>query len=123
TNLHLMKSEKLNRPIAKFQGKGNNMIAKPKKVGRNYKAEEERVYINKDEQYFEGITSELWEYHIGGYQVLDKWLYDRREKKLSNEEIQHYCRVATALYYTIELQEQIDALYAGIEDEVVKWRK
>jgi predicted helicase len=122
TNLHLMKSEKLHNPIAKFQGEGNNVLGKSKKVGRNYKPEEERVYINDDMQYFEGIPEEVWEYQIGGYQVLDKWLYDRRERKLSNEEIQHYCQVVTALSLTIELQKEIDELYAGVEDEVIQWK-
>jgi predicted helicase len=120
TNLHLMKSEKLHDPIAKFQGEGNNVIAKSKKVGRNYVSDEERVYINEEMQYFEGIPEEVWEYQIGGYQVLDKWLYDRRERPLGNDEIQHYCRVATALYHTIELQEEIDELYAGVEEDVVE---
>lgn len=120
TELHLMKSDKLNDPIAKFQGKGSNVIAKPKRVGRNYQSKEERVYINKDEQYFEGIPPEIWEYQVGGYQVLDKWLYDRRERKLSSGEIQHYCKVATALHHTIELQKQVDELYAGVEDDVVE---
>lgn len=121
TELHLMKSDKLNNPIAKFQGSGSNVIGKSKKVGRNYHPEEERVYINKEEQYFEGIPEEVWEYQVGGYQVLDKWLYDRRERKLSNEEIQHYCKVATALAHTITLQKKIDELYAGVEKDVVQW--
>ncbi len=119
TELHLMKSEKLNNPIAKFQGKGSNVIAKSKKVGRNYQSQEERVYINKDGQYFEGIPPEVWEYQVGGYQVPDKWLYDRRERKLGNDEIQHYCKMATALHITINLQKQIDELYAGVEEDVV----
>ena len=121
TNLHLMKSEKLHDSIAKFQGEGDNVIAKSKKVGRNYVPDEERVYINKEMQYFEGIPEEVWEYQIGGYQVLDKWLYDRRERRLSNDEIQHYCRVVTALHHTIELQKEIDEFYAGVEDDVVEW--
>lgn len=122
TNLHLIKSEKLHDPIAKFQGEGNNVIAKSKKVGRNYVSDEERVYINEEMQYFEGIPEEVWEYQIGGYQVLDKWLYDRRERRLSNDDIQHYCRVATALHHTIELQKEIDELYAGVEEDVVEWK-
>lgn len=121
TKLHLMKSDKLNNPIAKFQGSGNRVVAKSKKVGRNYHPDEERVYINKDRQYFEGIPDEVWEYQVGGYQVLDKWLYDRRERHLPNEEIQHYCRVATALAHTIELQKEVDELYAGIEKNTVEW--
>jgi predicted helicase len=122
TELHLMKSDKLNNPLAKFQGKGNNVVAKPKKIGRDYQPDEQRVYINKEKQYFEGISPELWEYQIGGYQVLDKWLYDRRERKLGNADIQHYCKAATALSLTIDLQKEIDALYAGVEEDVIEWR-
>lgn len=118
-NLHLMKADKLNKPFAKFQGKGNFVVAKSKKVGRNYQSSEERVYINKEGQYFEGISPEVWEYKIGGYQVLDKWLYERRERKIGNEAIQHYCKMVTALSYTIELQKQIDDLYAGVEEDTV----
>ncbi|MCF7803829.1 MAG: N-6 DNA methylase [Candidatus Marinimicrobia bacterium] len=121
TALHLMKSDKLNDPIAKFQGDGKNVIAKSKAVGRDYRPEEERVYINEDEQYFEGIPEEVWEYRVGGYQVLDKWLYDRRERRLSNEEIQHYCRIATALQYTIDTQKRIDEVYPAVEEDVVMW--
>ena len=36
-----------------------------------------RVYINKD-QYFEGVIPEVWNFHIGGYQVCEKWLKDRK---------------------------------------------
>jgi len=119
--LHLMNSDKLNSPIVKFEGQGSKVVAKSKKVGRNYNPDEERVYINKEMQYFEGIAEEVWNYQVGGYQVLDKYLYDRRERPLSNEEIQHYCKIATALHYTIELQQQIDEVFAGVEDEVIEW--
>lgn len=35
-----------------------------------------RVYFNK-EQYFEGISNVVWEYQIGAYQVMAKYLKDR----------------------------------------------
>ncbi|HKJ69980.1 MAG TPA: type ISP restriction/modification enzyme [bacterium] len=122
TQLHLMKSDKLNKPIAKFHGEGSNVVHKSKKIGRNYQPDGGRVYINKEGQYFEGIPEEVWEYRVGGYQVLDKYLYDRRDRRLNNEEIQHYCRVATALYHTIELQQAIDEIYPGVEEAVVEWK-
>lgn len=46
-DLHLMKSDELNNPIAKFQGGGENRVEK-----RKYDEAKERVYINKT-QYFE----------------------------------------------------------------------
>lgn len=115
-DLHLLKSDFLTPPIARFQGQGNNRVAKSKCIGRNYKPEEKRVYINKDKQYFEGIEPDVWEYQIGGYQVLDKWLKDRREKKLSLDEIKHYCKIITALKRTIEIQEEIDNIYPEVEN-------
>ncbi len=44
--------------------------------------ERDRVSINKD-QYFEGVPPEAWAFHIGGYQVLEKWLKDRRGGRLA----------------------------------------
>jgi predicted helicase len=101
TDLHLMKSPALDKPTARLQGKGDFSVEKLK-----YDAEERRVHINPD-QFFEGIEKEVWEYMVGGYQVLMKWLKDRKGRKLSLEEIQHYCRVATALSKTIEIQKEI----------------
>jgi hypothetical protein len=61
-------------------------------VAEAAKARKERVYINKD-QYFEGVRPEVWEFHIGGYQVCEKWLKDRRGRKLSFDDIRHYQKV------------------------------
>ena len=136
----------LDPPLAKFQGEGDKRVAKNKRAGRRYepaesnfkkfrsksptpkrwvgktgfserKGRQERVYINK-EQYFENVPQEVWEYQIGGYQVLDKWLKDRKERVLSNEEIKHYCRVVTAFYKTIQIQEEIDARYPNVEEKI-----
>ena len=112
TNLHLLKSSQLKKPIAKFQGKNSSIIEK-----REYK--KGRIYIN-DKQHFEGIKPEVWEYQIGGYQVLDKWLKDRKSRVLSSEDIKHYCKVVTALAKTIEIQKQIDKLYPEVEKNLLQ---
>jgi hypothetical protein len=75
-----------------------------------------RVYINS-EKYFEGITTEVWNYHIGGYQVLHKYLKDRKGRNMDDPV--HYCRIATAISKTIELQKEIDELYEGVEEGVI----
>jgi len=62
----------------------------------------QRISINK-EQYFEGVSKEVWEYRIGSYQVMDKYLKDRKKRKLSLDEINHYMKVAKAIRLTIEL--------------------
>jgi hypothetical protein len=66
-----------------------------------------RVYIN-NEQYFEGVKPEWFEFHIGGYQVLQKWLKDRKGRKLTNDDITHYQRVVVAIKETIHLMSEID---------------
>jgi predicted helicase len=100
--LHLLKHPSLNETGVGFPVSGSNIIEKVR-----YDDENERVYFNK-EQYFEGISKEVWEYQIGSYQVLEKYLKDRKRRKLSLEEIEHYINVAKAIERTIEVQEEIE---------------
>ena len=75
-----------------------------------------RVYINAG-KYFEGITPEMWEYHIGGYQVLEKYLKDRKGRHLDDPVL--YIHIATAIARTIELQREIDEIYPQVEINVI----
>lgn len=111
--LHLLKSSELEKPAAKFQGKGNDKVEK-------LTFEKEKLYINST-QYFEGISAEVWEYQIGGYQVCEKWLKDRKGRLLSVEEIKHYCQVVTALKKTIDIQSKIDSIYPDIEKQTIEF--
>ena len=86
---------------------------------REYSEKEKRLYIN-DNQYFEGIPKEIWNYHIGGYQVLDKWMKDRIGKSLSRGDIEHYLKVIDVLGKTIEAQNIIDRLYIKVENNLKK---
>jgi len=116
-DLHLLKSNQLGHPVAKFQGKADNIVEKPV-----YNKEEGKVNINKT-QYFDGVEQDVWEYQIGGYQVLYKWLKDRKSRKLSLEDIKHYCKVVTALKKTIEIQEEIDKYYPDTEKDIIEFRE
>lgn len=66
-----------------------------------------RVWINKT-QYFEGVAKEVWEFHVGGYQVCNKWLKDRKGRKLTYDDLTHYQHIISALAETIRLMEDID---------------
>jgi len=112
-DLHLLKSPELDSPIARL-GKGDNRVKKLK-----YDDKAGVPYINK-EQYFEGISQDVWSYQIGGYQVCDKWLKDRKERVLSLDEIQTYCRIVTAINKTIEIQKAIDKIYEDLERAMIK---
>ncbi len=104
--LHLMKSQKLNHLITKYQGEGENNVTEV-----TYKPEEQRVYINKS-RYFEGISPDIWEFKIGGYQVLEKWLKDRQKANcsLSFEQIIHYQKIVVVLSLTLKIMKAIDQL-------------
>ena len=113
-DLHLMQSPEIDSPVIKFQGTGDKSVDKIK-----YDKKAERVYIN-DDQYFEGLEENIWQYRIGGYQVCDKWLKDRKGRVLSLDDIKHYCKVATAIKHTINIQKNIDEIYDEAEKELVK---
>lgn len=66
-----------------------------------------RVWINAT-QYIQGIPPPVWSLHIGGYQVLAKWLKDRKGRVLNFDELRHYQRVAAVLQRTLEIQQAID---------------
>ena len=108
--MHLLKSIETDNTISKFPKGGDNKVEKPK-------YENEKVWINK-EQYFDGIKEEVWEYQIGGYQVCEKWLKDKKGRTLSTEEIKTYCKIVTALSKTIELQNEIDKYFEEVEKTV-----
>jgi len=50
----------------------------------------------------------MWNFHIGGYQVCEKWLKDRKGRTLSKDEIAHYQKIVVALNETIHLMAEID---------------
>ncbi len=112
--LHLLKSPELDPPLCRFEGDGNNRVEKDRKTGLRYDSDEERVYINAT-QHFAPVPEAVWTYQIGGYQVCEKWLKDRKERRLELDDIRTYCRIVTALGRTIELQGQIDAVYPETE--------
>jgi predicted helicase len=103
--LHLM--EQFGKALPAYPVEGNNIVEKIEYVEIQDQPEQGRVYINKV-QCFDCIPSEVWEFHIGGYQVCEKWLKDRKGRTLLYEDIQHYQRMVAALAETITLMEKID---------------
>jgi hypothetical protein len=118
-DLHLLKSERLNETSAKFPISTGDVLTDGKVKKREYREKERRIYIN-DKQYFEGVEPEIWNYYIGGYQVLDKWLKDRIDTKLSPEDVNYYLKIITALKWTIYFQKEIDKLYPELEKNLIE---
>jgi len=109
--LHLMESPQLQARMTHYPVVGDNQVA-PRGGYPKYSPPEGdqagRVFINR-EQYFEGVPVEVWNFEIGGYQVLHKWLKDRRGRILDYDDIEHYQQIVVALSETIRLMDEIDA--------------
>ncbi len=109
--LHTLEAADLVPPRAKFYGEGLGIVEKPR-----YDEESRRVYINKT-QYFEPVSPEAWRYRIGGYQVLEKWLKDRKGAEL--KDAQTYMKIVTAIEKTLEVQAELDRLWPLLEAEAL----
>jgi predicted helicase len=100
--LHLMESTKLEEFITEFPAKANNTVEKV-----HYTDKDKRVWINST-QFFAGVPAAVWTFRIGGYQVCEKWLKDRKGRVLTYNDIQHYQKIVVALKETIRLMAEID---------------
>ncbi|MFN6180998.1 MAG: type ISP restriction/modification enzyme, partial [Dolichospermum sp.] len=101
-NLPLFNGEE--RGAIHYQGDGKNEITQVK-----YNTNKQQILINQN-CYFSGVSPIVWEFKIGGYQVLDKWLKDRKSVNiyLSDAEITHYQKIIIVVIETIKLMTEID---------------
>jgi predicted helicase len=104
--LHLMQADDL-APGPRYEGLGQDRVETVRYSEPGQGSEQGRVWINAT-QYFEGVPPEVWEFHIGGYQVCAKWLKDRKGRSLAYEDLTHYQRVVAALAETIALMRETD---------------
>ena len=93
------------RGLAGYKGQRDDRIEAVR-----YSAVEEKIHINK-EQYFWPVPQAVWDFHIGGYQVLDKYLKSRKGRTLSLDEIRHVAKVADCLAFSIDQMAAIDDAY------------
>jgi predicted helicase len=100
--IHLLESPTVEKYITQYPEDGNNVVVKTK-------YENGKVYIN-DTQYFDNVPQIAWDFYIGGYQPAQKWLKDRKERKLEFDDILHYQKIIVALSETDRLMKEIDKI-------------
>ncbi len=61
-----------------------------------------------------GVPEAVWNFHIGGYQVCEKWLKDRKGRKLLDADIEHYQKIVVALSETIRIMREIDEVIENL---------
>ena len=113
--VHLLKDDEVTNPFAnpyaKFAGDGDGVVQKV--VFQSCTSGKDsasplvgRVYINGG-QWFEPVSEEAWNFYIGGYQPAQKWLKDRKGRKLTSEDLQHYRAIIAALVKTSALMKDL----------------
>jgi len=127
--LHLMESSELDKPITSYPVPGDNVVEKvvwsagvvrsagvspgeegtPPKMGAPLTEHLGKVFINPT-QYFDNVPEPSWNFYIGGYQPAQKWLKDRKGRKLSYDDILHYQKIIVAIKRTAEVMGKIDKL-------------
>ncbi|TAG57668.1 MAG: DNA methyltransferase [Cytophagales bacterium] len=106
--IHLLESPTIEKYITQYPEDGNNVITKPRfSPSPSGRAGVGLVYINET-QYFDNVPQIAWDFYIGGYQPAQKWLKDRKDKKLEFDDILHYQKIIVALTETDRLMKEID---------------
>ena len=102
TALHLLESPKLAQPITEYLG-GRSPEVEKISWSKN------TVWLDKAQTTgFQGVREDVWNFHIGGYQVCEKWLKARKGRNLTADNRSHYQKIVIALSETIRLMKEID---------------
>ena len=103
--LHLMEAEGEHLPV--FLRTGDRRVDKVDYPLPSPESNLGCVWIN-DDQCFEGVESETWEFTIGGNRPAEKWLEYRKNRTLSFDDVAHYRRLCAALAETRQIMVRID---------------
>jgi hypothetical protein len=82
------------------------------------------VYLN-DSAYWSNIPIRVWDYTIGGYQVIKKWLSYREEpllgRPLTIDEVRYVQEMARRIAAILLLEPALDANYESIKSHIFPW--
>jgi hypothetical protein len=108
-NVHLLKEDEVSflkkkYKFGDFLGKGDAIVEKP-----NYVIEKKiaKLYVNKT-QYFDKVPQPVYDFYIGGYRVIDKYLKERKDRKLEFDDFTNVENTIRAISFTIEQMKKID---------------
>jgi hypothetical protein len=82
------------------------------------------IYLN-DTAYWRNVPEKVWEYTIGGYQVIKKWLSYREkdliDRALTGEEVKEVMNMARRITGIIWLEQELNANYKKVKSATYKW--
>jgi len=97
--LHLLDEKELGQRTTTFPQAGSNEV-------EQIEHKDSKVYIN-DTQYFDGVSREVFDFYVGGYQPAQKWLKDRKGEKFDYQDILHYQKIISSISKTIDIMQNI----------------
>ncbi|WQV11158.1 N-6 DNA methylase [Helicobacter pylori] len=115
--LHVLNQESLNHSFEKLKDatigesyyieahERNPIIKNP-----SHNEPEKRLYINHS-AYFSGVSQEIYDYRIGGYCVLDKYLKSHKNEPC---DFDHVTRIIKVIARTIEIQKTLGFLTSDL---------
>lgn len=104
--LHNLKADAKELPVghASYPVDGDHLVEKVVLDGA-------KVLMN-DDQYFDNVPEEAWEFTIGGYSPAQKWLKDRRGRNLVLADIKHYQKIIATIVKTLDVMGEVEKTYA-----------
>lgn len=82
------------------------------------------VYLNET-TYWRAVPESVWEFYIGGYQVIKKWLSYREKallgRALTKEEAREVTGIVRRLAAIVLMTDELDANYAAARDSAFSW--
>jgi len=83
------------------------------------------VYLN-DVGYWKGIPARVWDYTIGSYQVIKKWLSYRELELLGRplrpEEAREVMNMARRIAAIVLLEPALDQNYDAVKNDTYNWQ-
>ena len=91
-------------PSLNFVGSFNKAVERPSFIDGT-------IWLDKDQTMgFSGVPVSVWNLEVGGYQVCEKWLKDRKNRKLSKSDRDQFICVLATLLETLKIQDSIDSV-------------
>ncbi len=91
-----------NQKVGLSMGKGSREISKIQYISN-------KLYYNET-NYFDNISEQVFNYKIGGYQVVERFLKERKHRKLENNEIETLENIINVIDFTVNQINTIDEL-------------
>ncbi|ASQ30939.1 DNA methyltransferase [Campylobacter avium LMG 24591] len=105
--LHLFKKDLQDEIDFIFLKKDKKTNFKIKKYQEKDRFLDNKIILNEDLA-ISPISTEIWQFTIGGYQVIKQWLKYRNDYECSKEELEHLLKMCKIIKETMRIQKELN---------------